>query len=166
MKTRYLTLALLILMFGLMSLGGAASAQDGPVRVAVILPSSTTDLAWSQAMYDSLVSVQEALGGESGMEIAVSENTWDVTAAPNDGGAWLFKVAYNHVIQDLRRESGRLRLLGRFAEDLVEGRHGSREPYTDNEIRDDVLRMLFVCCDGLVRRSLNGISLESTTSEA
>ena len=92
--------------------------------------------------------------------------TWDVTAAPNDGGAWLFKVAYNHVIQDLRRESGRLRLLGRFAEDLVEGRDGSREPYTDNEIRDDVLRMLFVCCDGLVRRSLNGISLESTTSEA
>lgn len=58
-----------------------ASAQDGPVRVAIVMPSSTTDLAWSQAMYDALLRVQAELGGESAMEIAYSEGTFDVTAA-------------------------------------------------------------------------------------
>ena len=96
MKTRYLTLALLVVI-GLMSLGGMVSAQDGAVRVAVILPSSTTDLAWSQAMYDSLVTVQETLGGESGMEIALSENTWDVTAAA-DAMRGYAEDGYNIVI--------------------------------------------------------------------
>ncbi len=97
MKTRYLTLAVLVVMLGLMSFGGLVGAQDGPVRVAVILPSSATDLSWSQAMYDSVVSVQETLGGEGALEIAVSENTWDVTAAA-DAMRGYAEDGYNIVI--------------------------------------------------------------------
>lgn len=72
---------ILILIFTLALMAVGVQAQDGPVRVAVILPSSTTDLAWSQSMYDALVAIQTEMGGESAMEIAASEGTFDVTAA-------------------------------------------------------------------------------------
>ena len=52
-----------------------------PVRVALILPSTTTDLSWSQSIYDSLVKLQEAAGGEEVVEIAFTENMFNVTDA-------------------------------------------------------------------------------------
>ncbi len=57
------------------------SAQDQPFRVAIVLPSTITDISWSQAMYSALTSVQADMGGESAMEIAYTENMFDVTAA-------------------------------------------------------------------------------------
>lgn len=59
---------------------GEAAAGE-PFRVAIVMPSSTTDLAWSQAMYDALVQVQEEMGGESALEISFSENMFNVTDA-------------------------------------------------------------------------------------
>jgi len=53
----------------------------GQVRVAIVLPSTITDLAWSQALYDALVNIQTELGGEDMMEIAYTENMWNVTDA-------------------------------------------------------------------------------------
>ncbi|MCB0142943.1 MAG: hypothetical protein KDE50_23795, partial [Caldilineaceae bacterium] len=44
--------------------GEAAADSDGPFRIAIVMPSSTTDIAWSQAMYDALVAVQTEMGGE------------------------------------------------------------------------------------------------------
>jgi basic membrane protein A and related proteins len=70
-----------LLLIGLISLSGAVSAQDDVFRVAVIMPSSATDGAWSQAMFDSLTAVQTEMGGESAMEIAYTEGMFDVTAA-------------------------------------------------------------------------------------
>ncbi|KPK10384.1 MAG: ABC transporter substrate-binding protein [Anaerolineae bacterium SG8_19] len=51
-----------------------------PVRVALVMPSTTTDLAWSQSLYDSLVELQEAYG-EDVIEIAFTENMFNVTDA-------------------------------------------------------------------------------------
>lgn len=81
MNKRFLVLALLLISLMSLVFGGAVTAQDGPVRVAIVMPSSINDLAWSQSMYDSVVKVQQEMGGESALEIAVSESTWDVTAA-------------------------------------------------------------------------------------
>ena len=50
-------------------------------RVAVVLPSTVTDLAWSQALMDSLKRIQADMGGEDKMEIAYTENMWNVTDA-------------------------------------------------------------------------------------
>ncbi|RME64846.1 MAG: BMP family ABC transporter substrate-binding protein [Caldilineae bacterium] len=61
--------------------GGSEAASSEPFRVAIVMPSSTTDLAWSQAIYSALVAVQEEMGGESAMEIAYSENMFQVTDA-------------------------------------------------------------------------------------
>jgi basic membrane protein A and related proteins len=49
----------------------AAPAEK--LRVAVIMPSSITDLAFSQSFYEGLKIVQEKMGGEDAMEIAFSE---------------------------------------------------------------------------------------------
>lgn len=72
---------LLIVLLTLALMAGLVGAQDSPVRVAVVMPSSITDLAWSQAIYNALVKVQAEMGGESALEIAYTENMFDVTAA-------------------------------------------------------------------------------------
>ena len=51
-----------------------------PVRVAIVMPSTTTDLAWSQSLYDSLVELQDHYG-EDVIEIAFTENMFNVTDA-------------------------------------------------------------------------------------
>jgi len=56
-------------------------AAPDPFRIAIVMPSSTTDIAWSQAMYDALLAVQEEMGGEEALEIAYSENMFQVTDA-------------------------------------------------------------------------------------
>ena len=71
---------ILVILIALFALTVAVHAQE-PFRVAVVAPSSITDLAWTQAIYDALVRVQESMGGEAAMEIAYTEGMFDVTAA-------------------------------------------------------------------------------------
>jgi basic membrane protein A len=52
-----------------------------PFRVALIMPSSTTDLAFSQSMYAALVAEQEKAGGEANFEIQFTENMFNVPDA-------------------------------------------------------------------------------------
>lgn len=70
-----------VVLLAVLSFGGMVAAQDDMVRIAAVLPSGTTDLAWSQSMYDSLLRVQEAMGGEEAFEIAVTEGLYDATSA-------------------------------------------------------------------------------------
>ena len=77
-----LTLALVL------SACGAPAATEAPVvaaepfRVAVVMPSATTDLAFGQSMYDALVRVQEEMGAEN-FEFVYSEGMFVVDdAAP------------------------------------------------------------------------------------
>lgn len=58
-----------------------AAATGEPFKVAIVMPSTITDLAWSQAMYDALLTMQQQMGGESAMTIAYSENMFNVTDA-------------------------------------------------------------------------------------
>jgi RNA polymerase sigma factor (sigma-70 family) len=72
---------------------------------------------------------------------------WTHDSEPEHPGAWLYSVAYRRLIQDLRRKSGRLKILEQAAGDLSEGASHPQDPLFCDEIRDDMLRMLFVCCD-------------------
>jgi RNA polymerase sigma factor (sigma-70 family) len=72
---------------------------------------------------------------------------WTEQSLPDDPGAWLYKVAYRRLIQDLRQKSGRLKILERAAGDFSDGAGHPEKHFFPDEIRDDVLRMLFVCCD-------------------
>lgn len=57
------------------------AASGEPFRIAIVMPSSKEDIAWSQSMYSALVAVQEEMGGESALQIAVSENMFQVADA-------------------------------------------------------------------------------------
>ena len=51
-----------------------------PIRIAIVMPSTVTDLAWSQALYDSLLRIQAEAGADV-VELAYSENMFNVTDA-------------------------------------------------------------------------------------
>lgn len=72
---------------------------------------------------------------------------WTHQSLPPDAGGWLYKVAYHQLIQDLRQKSGRSKLLEEAVGDLSDGAAHPVDPLFPDEIRDDMLRMLFVCCD-------------------
>jgi len=55
---------------------------------------------------------------------------------PDDPGAWLYRVAHNHVLDELRREKRDERYLAEVS-----------VGYAPEEVQDDVLRLLFVCAD-------------------
>jgi RNA polymerase sigma-70 factor (ECF subfamily) len=61
--------------------------------------------------------------------------SWSSTL-PDDPGAWLYRVAHNHVVDELRRERRDERHLAEVQVD-----------YAQQQVHDDVLRLLFVCAD-------------------
>lgn len=78
--------------------------------------------------------------------------TWTAKGLPEDPGAWLYRVACNRLLGDLRRSAGRLRILERAAGGVAENGDDPVPPYFAGEVRDDMLRMLFVCCDDAIPR--------------
>jgi basic membrane protein A len=66
---------------------GGGDEGDGILRVAVIMPSTINDLAFSQSMYDALLKIQEDMGGPEKMELVYSEGMFvvdDAAAAIRD----------------------------------------------------------------------------------
>jgi basic membrane lipoprotein Med (substrate-binding protein (PBP1-ABC) superfamily) len=57
------------------------TAPAKPIRIAVIMPSATNDAAFSQSMWSALQSVQKDMGGASAMEIAYTDNLFNVPDA-------------------------------------------------------------------------------------
>jgi basic membrane protein A len=80
--------------------GGAGVPEEaGVLRVAVIMPSTINDLAFSQSMYESLVRIQEEMGGEEAMELVYSENMFvvdDAAAAIRDYAAEGYDLIIAH----------------------------------------------------------------------
>jgi basic membrane lipoprotein Med (substrate-binding protein (PBP1-ABC) superfamily) len=67
--------------------GGGGGGKDNVLRVAVIMPSTINDLAFSQSMYDALLKIQKDMGGPDKMELVYSENMFvvdDAAAAIRD----------------------------------------------------------------------------------
>ncbi|UJR81808.1 RNA polymerase sigma factor [Sandaracinus amylolyticus] len=71
--------------------------------------------------------------------------TWPTGGAPENPSAWLFRSAHNAVLGSLRSETRRARLRGRHRpeSELTD----APEAYLAADVPDDLLRMLFVCCD-------------------
>jgi RNA polymerase sigma-70 factor (ECF subfamily) len=65
--------------------------------------------------------------------------SWSRTAVPDNPSAWLYRVAKNRFIDEIRRER-------RGAEPELQ-LADPPDAFLPNEIADDELRMLFVCCD-------------------
>jgi basic membrane protein A and related proteins len=104
MKVRSLLfVVLLVVVFAVAACGGGAGTTGGgagkPVRVAVVMPSATTDMAFSQSMFSALKAVQAEMGGEKAMEIKYSENMFkvpDAAAALRDYASQGFDIVIAH----------------------------------------------------------------------
>lgn len=102
MKLRVLFVVLAILSVLVAACAGQApqgSQPAKPLRIAVIMPSATTDYAFSQSMWTALKKVQEEMGGESKLEIKYSENMFkvpDAAAALRDYASQGFDIIIAH----------------------------------------------------------------------
>lgn len=76
--------------------------------------------------------------------MATAITAWE-RGVPDEPTAWLYRVAHNKLVQDLRRADGRARILERNA--LIPAANEIDSAFFAHEIADDLLRMIFVCCD-------------------
>lgn len=86
-RVRLLTLLVLSVALLVALCGGGGQTAD-KIRIALVLPSTVDDMAWSQSMYEGLKAVQKEMG-EGRMELAVSERL----ANPVDAGAAIRQYA-------------------------------------------------------------------------
>jgi basic membrane lipoprotein Med (substrate-binding protein (PBP1-ABC) superfamily) len=81
MKKLYVLLTVVLVLAAVVPvLAPTANAQEKKFRVAVVMPSTKNDLAFSQSMYDALTAIQEARGADA-FEFAYSENMFVVDDA-------------------------------------------------------------------------------------
>ena len=71
---------------------------------------------------------------------------WINTGVPNNPSAWLFRVANNNLIGELRQRAGRRHIILQQSEELAP-RTLECGPEFLRTAEQDLLRMLFVCCD-------------------
>jgi RNA polymerase sigma factor (sigma-70 family) len=83
--------------------------------------------------------------------LATALTGWVAKGLPRDPSAWLYRVACNHLVGVLRKDAGRLQVLAN-ARDLDDATEATPSAHFADEVRDDLLRMLFVCCDDAIPR--------------
>ncbi len=72
---------------------------------------------------------------------------WKVAELPNNPSAWLFRVAHNELMGELRQRTRRRRILTLNAVNNFGAPENGPELFLTGEVQDDLLRMLFVCCN-------------------
>ncbi len=86
--SKWVSVLIILMMSAAMVFAGGeqetAASGDEPLRIAVVMPSAITDVAFSQSIYDALISVQDEMGGPEALEIVYSENMFNV---PDAGSA-------------------------------------------------------------------------------
>jgi basic membrane protein A len=77
----------------------AVGAFAAPFRIAVVMPSAISDMAFSQSMWSALVTIQKQMGGESALVLKYSENMYnvpDAAAAVRDYASQGFDIVIAH----------------------------------------------------------------------
>ena len=101
-KFAWLLTFVIALSLVLSACGAGATPTAAPVekfRVAVVMPSSITDLAFSQSMYDALIRIQKDMGGPDKFEIVYSEGMFvvdDAAAAIRDYASKGYNLVIAH----------------------------------------------------------------------
>jgi RNA polymerase sigma-70 factor (ECF subfamily) len=79
--------------------------------------------------------------------------TWPANGPPRDPAAWLIFVGRNVALDALRRRAKQTELPDEDQlSDLGDAEADIAERLDQTDYRDDILRLLFVCCTGTCRR--------------
>ncbi|MFO0675761.1 MAG: DUF6596 domain-containing protein [Polyangiaceae bacterium] len=100
-----------------------------------------------------LEAIEDAVQGS----LLVAVETWTRSERPDDPSAWLFRVAERRLVEDLRRTSRRKRLLAEHGPVAAPTEFAEPEVLLAGDVRDDLLRMLFVCCDPRIPTESQGV---------
>jgi RNA polymerase sigma-70 factor (ECF subfamily) len=75
--------------------------------------------------------------------------SWTKSGVPENPSAWLFRVASNQVVGELRQRARRDRLLEQHDGEAIANGETDAAPHAflAGDVRDDLLRMMFACCD-------------------
>jgi RNA polymerase sigma factor (sigma-70 family) len=76
--------------------------------------------------------------------------SWPRGGVPDQPSAWLFRVAHNSLVGELRRRARRDGLLERYSQQDAGLLADEPTAVLAGDLRDDLLRMLFVCCDDAI----------------
>ncbi len=105
-------ISFLFIFVAIFSLTGIGSAEDEAVSIAMIFPSTIDDMAWSQAMYEGVMSLQEELGDARISNVSYSENLYDAVQvgsamreyAPNFDIVIAHGAQYQNIVDDVARD--------------------------------------------------------------
>ena len=79
--------------------------------------------------------------------------SWPDQGAPENAAAWLFRVAHNAAIDAVRRDRVGGDKSGEFLATLNQSVEiGPGDPLVEEQLRDDELRMVFMCCHPALSR--------------
>jgi RNA polymerase sigma-70 factor (ECF subfamily) len=73
--------------------------------------------------------------------------SWSTAGVPDNPSAWLFRVAHNHIVGELRQRTRRDHLMVQRGPDELEPTSFDLTAALAGDVGDELLRMLFVCCD-------------------
>lgn len=76
--------------------------------------------------------------------------SWPKGATPENPSAWLYSVAYKQCAGELRRRTRRDELGERFGLHVTSEADETEAAFLAGDVRDDLLRMLFACCDDAI----------------
>lgn len=105
-----------------------------------------------------LVSVLTRIFGSQNIELAEDVvqdsftealNVWSYKGVPDNPSGWLFRVAKNKAINIINRQKVQTRQAADLTRVFESDVMNSQSPYkvfSDNDIHDDQLRMMFTCC--------------------
>jgi RNA polymerase sigma factor (sigma-70 family) len=98
------------------------------------------------------VGVRHLEAVEDAVQIALvaAVESWPRGVVPDNPSAWLYRVAHNHCVAELRQRTRQSELAGRYTRDAVNSADDRPAGFLTGDIRDDLLRMLFACCDDAI----------------
>lgn len=92
----------------------------------------------------------EAIEDAAQSALLAGLHTWPMSGVPDNPSAWLYRVAYNHLTGDLRRRARHGRLAELHGLEVMGATADEPTALLAGDVADDVLRLLFVCCDDAI----------------
>lgn len=92
---------------------------------------------------DRLEAVEDAVQAA----LLAALTAWVANGIPDNPEAWLYRASHNHLLGVLRKQQGRQNILDRDAGQADDIGEEPVSPAFAGEVRDELLRMLFVCCN-------------------